>query len=89
MSNTESNKLPKFGAPTVINFWSLRDGCTINGFIGDIDTQITRTCMRVHNTDSWKWQIVNTKKTRNDLFVGIDQISLDEIGDDMSDIDYE
>ncbi len=79
------SELPKLYRPIKIRFWSLRNGLGAGmGVIFDIDTEVTRTVMRVKTAVGWKWQIKNYHALlEHDYFVETDQELLDEYGCDL------
>lgn len=74
--------LPKLYAPVLIEFWSLRNGIGAGyGVVFDIDTKVTRKCIRVLSGDSWCWQIADYYRLREwDCFVEVDQECLSNYG---------
>lgn len=77
--------LPKLYSPVSIEFLSLRSGLGGGGgVIFDIDTKVTRKCMRVISGDSWCWQIVNYEiLKRLDYLAVVDQEVLIECGPEV------
>jgi len=84
-------KLPKMYSQVNLKFWSLRNGLGSNyGVIFDIDTQVTRKCMRVMCDEGWKWQIINYTKILEagwDYLIETDKECLDNSGMDFSDFE--
>lgn len=81
-------KLPKLYRPVLLKFWSLRNGLGSNyGVIFDIDTEVTRKCMRVLCDDGWKWQIINySRLVEWDYSVEADRECLDNT--DINDLEW-
>ena len=74
--------LPKLYSPVLIEFWTLRNGIgSGGGVIFDIDTKVTRKCMRVLGGESWLWQIVGYIEIREwDHLAEVDQEILSDCG---------
>jgi len=79
-----ANKLPKFGARTLIRFWSLRPELGAGGgVIFDCDKKVEHICRRVMCRGDWKWQIVGLRSKMDiDYYAECDQDILDSIGSD-------
>lgn len=77
-------KLPKLYSPVFIEFWTLRNGIGSGmGVVFDIDTKVSRKCMRVRVKNTWAWQIVNYNDLREwDDRAIVDQEILLEYGPD-------
>lgn len=83
-------ELPKLYRLVNLTFPSLRNGVGENlGVIFDIDTIVERQVRRVLCKNGWKWQIQNINELAEyDPYVDTDQVSLDEIGMDIEDVNW-
>jgi len=83
--------IPKLGRPINAKFMSLRNGIGASmGVIFGIDTEVKRKVRRVLCEGGWKFQIVNLHEIVGyDWSAETDQVILDEIGMDLSLIEFE